>query len=72
MNREAAVLGTPAYTVFAGKPGAVDDDLIHRGMLRNPATPSDIEFVRKNPDHPEWFVENRRVIINELLAMPRH
>ena len=33
MNREAAVLGTPAYTVFKGKLGAVDRYLIDAGRL---------------------------------------
>lgn len=33
MNREAGVLGTPAYTVFAGKLGAVDEWLIARGRM---------------------------------------
>ncbi len=34
MNREAAVLGTPAYTVFAGELGAVDEYLIHQGRMQ--------------------------------------
>ena len=33
MNREAAVLGTPAYTVFKGALGAVDRYLMERGRL---------------------------------------
>ena len=33
MNREAAVLGTPTYTVFGGKLGAVDDYLIKKGRM---------------------------------------
>ncbi len=50
MNREAAVLGTPAYTVFAGKQGAVDDDLIRRGLLVDAREVADVKFVRKRPD----------------------
>jgi len=34
MNREAAVLGTPAYSVFAGKLAAVDRTLVAEGSLR--------------------------------------
>jgi uncharacterized protein len=34
MNREAAVLGVPAYTIFAGKLGAVDQYLIDQGRLK--------------------------------------
>ena len=34
MNREAVALGTPVYTTFAGKLGAVDERLIRDGRLR--------------------------------------
>ena len=34
MNREAAALGVPAYTTFAGRLGAVDEQLIHEQRLR--------------------------------------
>jgi uncharacterized protein len=33
MNREAAVLGTPAYSVYAGAPAAVDEWLARSGLL---------------------------------------
>lgn len=33
MNREAAVLGTPAYTIYAGKMGSVDHFLIDKGKI---------------------------------------
>jgi predicted glycosyltransferase len=33
MNREAAVLGLPAYTIFAGALGKVDQYLIDQGRL---------------------------------------
>lgn len=41
MNREAALLGTPAYTAFTGVLAAVDAELIRRGLLfdlRDPAS----------------------------------
>ena len=66
MNREAAVLGTPAYTIFAGKQGAVDDDLIARGLLKRAESAENIEFARKKPG-VGWDVENRELIIHELL-----
>jgi predicted glycosyltransferase len=34
MNREAAALGTPVYTIFSGRMGAVDEALIAAGSLR--------------------------------------
>jgi hypothetical protein len=33
MNREAVALGTPAYTIFSGRMGAVDEHLIATGRL---------------------------------------
>ena len=34
MNREAVALGTPVYTIFSGRMGAVDEGLIAAGLLR--------------------------------------
>lgn len=34
MNREAAALGVPAYTVFAGKQAAIDEYLMSEGRLK--------------------------------------
>ena len=34
MNREAVALGTPVWTTFAGRLGAVDEGLIADGRLR--------------------------------------
>jgi predicted glycosyltransferase len=68
MNREAAVLGTPAYTVFAGEQGAVDTDLIRRGLLVDAREVSDVRFERKQPGEG-WSVENRSVILDELYRL---
>jgi predicted glycosyltransferase len=70
MNREAAVLGTPAYTVFAGEQGAVDSDLIRRGLLVDARKVSDVRFERKRPGDG-WIVENRGVILDELYRLGR-
>ena len=47
MTREAALLGTPTYTVFAGELGAVDAELIRRGLLHDLRTSSEPRFVKK-------------------------
>lgn len=67
MNREAAVLGTPAYTVFAGEPGAVDRFLIEQGLLTRIEHAEDI-VVAPKPQAASggWWVENRPIIIDEL------
>jgi uncharacterized protein len=35
MNREAVALGTPVWTTFEGRPGAVDEQLIAEGRLKH-------------------------------------
>jgi len=69
MNREAAVLGTPAYTVFAGKLGAVDAELIRRGLLSCVSSPDEITFERKPAARQRWLVDNRKVILAEILRL---
>jgi predicted glycosyltransferase len=45
MNREAVALGTPVYTIFSGRVGAVDEHLIDEGRLRPLADPAALELV---------------------------
>ena len=45
MNREAAVLGVPAYSVYAGAPSAVDGWLAESGRLRVIRTEEDLDSV---------------------------
>ena len=51
MNREAVALGTPAYTIFSGRMGAVDERLIESGRLRVLGDPSSLEL-RKRETQP--------------------
>jgi predicted glycosyltransferase len=46
MNREAAALGVPAYTVFAGKPASIDSYLASEGRLVFVRDEKDIDKVR--------------------------
>jgi predicted glycosyltransferase len=48
MNREAAVLGTPVWSIFEGRLGAVDELLVHQGRLRLLRDPGDIVVERKD------------------------
>jgi predicted glycosyltransferase len=48
MNREAAVLETPVWSIFEGRLGAVDELLAREGRIRLLADPSRIEL-RKKP-----------------------
>ena len=46
MNREAAALGVPAYTIFMGRPAEVDYYLIGQGRLRQISSSDDIENIK--------------------------
>jgi predicted glycosyltransferase len=47
MNREAVALGTPVYTIFTGRMGAVDERLIDEGRLRPLTDPAAIELRKR-------------------------
>jgi len=47
MNREAVALGTPVYTTFEGRLGAVDEALLREGRLRRLEDPAEIELERR-------------------------
>ncbi|HEY9405186.1 MAG TPA: DUF354 domain-containing protein [Pyrinomonadaceae bacterium] len=46
MNREAAALGVPAATVYAGEWAAVDEELVRQGRLTRIRTHADIRALR--------------------------
>ena len=50
MNREAVALGTPVWTTFEGRLGAVDERLIADGRMRRLARPEQVEMVRREPE----------------------
>ncbi|MBV9421427.1 MAG: DUF354 domain-containing protein [Solirubrobacterales bacterium] len=47
MNREAVALGTPVYSVFEARLGAVDERLIAEGRLRRLHSPDQLELVKR-------------------------
>ena len=47
MNREAAVMGTPVWSMFEGRMGAVDEMLVRQGRLRVLRAPEEIVVTRK-------------------------
>jgi uncharacterized protein len=49
INREAVALGTPAFTIFEGRMGAVDLALIEEGRLSRLARPEDLTLAKKPP-----------------------
>jgi uncharacterized protein len=64
MNREAVALGTPVYTIFSGRLGAVDEHLIAQRRLRPLDDPRELELRKRehdpgvrNPRDPRFLVE---------------
>jgi uncharacterized protein len=47
MNREAAVLNTPAWSIFEGRLGEIDEMLIRQGRLRLLRDPNDVKLEKK-------------------------
>jgi predicted glycosyltransferase len=47
MNREAAVLGTPVWSIFEGKMGAVDEMLASEGRLKFLTDPSEVNVEKR-------------------------
>ena len=48
MNREAVALGTPVWTTFEGRAGAVDEQLIAAGRMRRLERPDQIELRKRD------------------------
>lgn len=53
MNREAVALGTPVFTTFEGRLGAVDERLIAQGRLRRLTDPAQLEVGPSAPPASE-------------------
>lgn len=61
MNREAVALGTPVWSVFSGRLGSVDSELISTGRMGRIARPSDIDGLviqRKTPQAQPTFTND--------------
>jgi predicted glycosyltransferase len=70
MNREAVALGTPVYTTFEGRPGAVDDALVAEGRLRRLDDPGALTVRRR--EHVDGAARVRRdpAVLVDLLCAP--
>jgi predicted glycosyltransferase len=66
MNREAVALGTPVYTTFAGRLGAVDERLIAEGRLRPLASADDLVVERK-PARPAPRTDRDPALMLDLM-----
>jgi predicted glycosyltransferase len=71
MNREAVALGTPVWTTFQGRLGAVDEQLIADGRLKVLERAADVELVKRAADaEPADRVRRDPAVLAELLLRP--
>jgi predicted glycosyltransferase len=70
MNREAVALGTPVYTTFEGRMGAVDERLIAEGRLRKLGDPAELSFAKREPDAVLARTRRDPGVLVELLLSP--
>jgi uncharacterized protein len=70
MNREAAALGVPAYTTFAGRMGAVDERLIAEDRLHNLAQASEVDLSRRDQSPAERRIRRDPRVLVDLLLSP--
>lgn len=70
MNREAAALGVPAATVYAGRFAAVDEQLLREGRLARVAAREDVRALRpgkKNTASPRRATGVRAEVADRIL-----
>jgi uncharacterized protein len=70
MNREAVALGTPVYTTFQGRLGAVDERLIGEGRLRMLTDAEELDLGRRERASATPRVRRDPRALVELLLSP--
>jgi predicted glycosyltransferase len=68
MNREAVALGTPVWTTFAGRLGAVDEQLIRSGRLRVLRDAADLDLRKRDAGEAARIRRDPRALLALLLA----
>ena len=70
MNREAVALGTPVWTTFEGRLGAVDEGLIAAGRLRRLTSPDDVVLEKRAGAGLDGRVRRDPDVLTALLLAP--
>jgi uncharacterized protein len=68
MNREAVALGTPVFTTFEGRLGAVDEALLSEGRLRKLEDPEEIRVVKRAAHGSDRIRRDPRNLAKLLLS----
>ena len=66
MNREAAVLRTPVFTVFRGQLGAVDRYLIAKGWMNQIKSSQDIQGINVQKRERREFVHSDTAVVSSI------
>jgi len=67
MNREAVALGTPVFTTFEGRLGAVDELLLREGRMRRLSNPDEIALEKRQSTAGERVRRDPRKLVALLL-----
>ena len=67
MNREAVALGTPVYTIFSGKMGAVDESLIAAGLLRPLENAGALELAKRTSEPGPRHPRDPQILVDAML-----
>jgi uncharacterized protein len=70
MNREAVALGTPVYTTFEGRLGALDERLLGEGRLRRLQRVEQLSFAKRGASGPSARVRRDPRLLVQLLLSP--
>ena len=68
MNREAVALGTPVFTTFEGRLGAVDEALLREGRLRRLTDPDQVDVERRAEHNGLRVRRDPRELVTLLLS----
>ena len=68
MNREAVALGTPVYTTFEGRLGAVDEALLRDGRMRRLTDPDEVSVERRSEHGGLRVRRDPRELVKLLLS----
>ncbi|MGI9019176.1 MAG: DUF354 domain-containing protein [Solirubrobacterales bacterium] len=68
MNREAVALGTPVYTIFSGRMGAVDERLMAEGLLRELSGAATLELHKRTHEAGPRNPRDPAVLANAVLG----
>jgi predicted glycosyltransferase len=70
MNREAVALGTPVFTVFEGRLGAVDEGLIRSGHLKRLNHADEVVLRKRADDSERERIRRDPALLVDLLVGP--